>query len=203
MTTSKWYTPSGRSIQRPFRMQEERDPDEDVTRNDSTAAADSVFRTDRGRSVRGGGGVAPDLVVKTDSLELVARNRLQQALGRNVVKYTDALAAFALEARARQSVPSPTFTVTPAMRAQFLGLLQQRGVTIDQATLQATWPFIEKQLGGQTARFAFGRGGEVMRLSSGDDPVLTSAKRLAARATSPVDLLTLVAAAAPPQVARP
>jgi carboxyl-terminal processing protease len=202
MTTSKWYTPSGRSIQRAFRMQQERDPDEDVTRSDSAAAADTVYHTDRGRAVRGGGGVAPDLVVRTDSAEIIARNRLQQALGRNVVKYTDALAAFALDARAHQTVAAPTFTVTPALRGQFMSLLGQRGVTLDQATLDATWEFIAKQLGDQTARFAFGRAGEVIRLSAGDDPVLTTAKRLAGRAHSPVELLTLVAQATPPESAR-
>jgi carboxyl-terminal processing protease len=204
MTTSKWYTPSGRSIQRAFRLQADRDPDEDVARNDSSVAPDSTYHTDRGRAVRGGGGIAPDLVVVTDSAELQLRTRLQQALARNVVKYTDALAAFALDARAHQAVSSPTFTVTPAMRSQFISLLTQRGVNLDQSTLTATWPFIAKQLGDQTARFAFGRVGEITRLSSGDDPVLTRARALAARAHSPSELLTLVAQAAPPQtVARP
>lgn len=204
MTTSKWYTPSGRSIQRPFRAQDDRDPDEDVVRNDSVAATDSVYHTDKGRVVRGGGGVAPDLVVKADSAELVARTRLQQTLGRNVVKYTDALAAFALDARARQSLTSPTFSVSLEMKTQFLALLTQRGVRLDQATLNATWPFMERQIGDQTARFAFGRSGQVVRQASGDDPVLATAKRLAGRARSPAELLTLVTPAGPPQsVARP
>jgi len=193
MTTSKWYTPSGRSIQRPFRMQTDRDPDEDV-RGD-TAVADS-FHTDAGRPIKGGGGIGPDVVVLQDSAEIAARNRLQQALGGNVVKYTDALAAFALDARAKRSVASPTFRVTPALRSAFFSLLRSRGVTLDQATIDATWPFIEKQLGDQTARFAFGRAGEVLRQSSGDDPVLTSAVRLAGRATSPTQLFQLAAQAA-------
>lgn len=189
MTTSKWYTPNGRSIQRAFRT-DDRDPDDDVARADS-AAADSAFRTDRGRIVRGGGGIGPDVVVRQDSGEIVARNRLQAALGnRNVVKYTDALAAYALDARARRTVSSPTFEVTPAIRSQFLSLLQQRGVTLDQATIEATWPFMQRQLGGQVARFAFGRAGEVLRQTT-DDPVLATAKRLAARATTPASLLQL------------
>ena len=199
MTTSKWYTPNGRSIQRAFRQTEERDPDEEVARNDSTAAAQDTFKTDHGRTMRGGGGIAPDVVVRPDSAEIVARNRLQQALGnQNVVKYTDALAAFALDARARQTISSPTFTVTPAIRSQFLDLLRQRGVTLDQATVDATWPFMEKQIGGQTARFAFGRAGEVLRQTT-DDPVLSTAKRLAARATSPASLLELASQQAPAQ----
>ncbi len=199
MTTSKWYTPSGRSIQRPFRTADERDPDEDV-RPDS--AVRDTFKTDHGRAIRGGGGIAPDVVVRPDSAEVVARNRLQTALGRNVVKYTDALAAFALDPQRRQQIANPMFQVTPNMREQFLALLRQRGVQLDQQTINATWPLMDKQLAAQTARFVFGRAGEVQRLST-DDPVLATATRLAARAHSPAELFTLAAAEAPARAARP
>jgi hypothetical protein len=130
------------------------------------------------------------------------RMRLQAALGKNVVKYTDALAAFALDPMRHQTVASPMFQVTGAMKEQFLGLLRQRGVQLDQATINATWPFMEKQLGDQTARFVFGRAGEVQRLAT-DDPVLAMATRLAARAHSPAELFTLAAAEAPARAARP
>ena len=191
ITTAKWYTPSGRSIQRAFRSDQERDPDEDVANNDTVRA--DTFRTDHGRIMRGGGGIAPDVVVQVDSNELAIRNRLQQALGRDVVKYTDAVAAFALDARARHAVTSPMFTVTPEMRQHFLELLRQRGVRLDDATLQATWPFIERQLASQTARFVFGRAGEVIRQSE-DDPVLATAKRLAGHAHAPSELFQLAKA---------
>jgi carboxyl-terminal processing protease len=199
ITTSKWYTPSGRSIQRPRRDEEDRDPEEEVARPDS-APADS-FRTVGGRSVRGGGGISPDVVVRPDSVQTAAANRLQQALGRNVVKYTDAVAAFALDARARRTVTSPMFEVTPAMRAQFLDLLRQRGVNLDAATLDATWTFIQRQLATQTSRFVFGRAGEVQRLSL-EDPVLAAAKRLALQARTPADLFTLAGTPIPASSAR-
>ncbi len=200
MTTSKWYTPSGRTIQRPFRLQQDRDPDMDISRVDS-AARDSVYHTDHGRPMRGGGGIAPDLVVTTDSAEIIARNKLQQALDSNVVKYTDALAGFALSAKAHHTVSNPTFQVTPAMRGEFLGMLTQRGVHLDQSVIDATWPFMSRQIGSQTARFAFGRAGEIIRLSNGDDPVLAAARRFAARAHTPAELLTLVSQA-PERAAR-
>ncbi len=201
MTTSKWYTPSGRSIQRPFATDAGRDPDDEVARADT--AAPDTFRTDAGRPIPGGGGITPDVAVRQDSVENAMRLRLQAALGRNVVKYTDALAAFALEARARRSVPSPTFRVSPEMRAQFVQLLTQRGVQLERAQLDDAWPFIEKQLGSQTARFVFGRVGEVRRQAV-DDPVLATATRLAGRARTPAELFTLAREAAPAEsVARP
>jgi carboxyl-terminal processing protease len=192
ITTSKWYTPSGRSIQRPFRNGEERDPDDDVAHGDSTPV--DSFRTDRGRIVRGGGGIAPDVVVRQDSAVTAGFQRLQNALGRDVTRYTDALAAFALDARARQSVREPTFAVTPVMRDQFLAQLRQRGVQLDQATLETTWPVIARQIGDQTARFVFGRAGQVRRQAN-DDPVLSTAVGLAARARTPADLFQLAAQA--------
>jgi len=191
ITTAKWYTPSGRSIQRAFRNDQDRDPDQDVANNDTVRA--DTFRTDHGRIMRGGGGIAPDVVVQVDSNELAIRNRLQQALGRDVVKYTDAVAAFALDARARHTVSNPMFTVTPEMRQHFLDLLRERGVRLDDATVQATWPFIERQLASQTARFVFGRAGEVVRQSE-DDPVLATAKRLAGHAHAPGELFQLAKA---------
>jgi carboxyl-terminal processing protease len=199
ITTSKWYTPSGRSIQRPRRDDEDRDPEEEAVRAES-AAVDS-FRTVAGRVVRGGGGITPDVVVRPDSVQAAAANRLQQALGRNVVKYTDAVAAFALDARARRTVATPMFEVTPAMRAQFLELLRQRGVALDAATLEATWVFIQRQLATQTSRYVFGRAGEVQRLSQ-EDPVLARAKRLALQARTATDLFSLAGTPIPASAAR-
>ena len=201
LTTSKWYTPNGRSIQRPFRGDEERDPDEDVAHAADTARADT-FRTDRGRIMRGGGGIGPDVMIRQDSAVTAGFQRLQTALGRDVTKYTDALAAFALDARARQTVHEPTFAVTPAMREQFLASLRQRGVQLDQATIDATWPVIARQIGDQTARFVFGRAGQVRRQAN-DDPVLASAMRMAARARTPAELFQLAAEAAPATTHRP
>lgn len=191
LTTSRWYTPSGRSIQRPIRDGENpelRDPDEE------TGAGDSVptFRTMAGRTVRGGGGITPDVVVRVDSATRSRRERLEQALGRNVVRYTDALAAFALEMRGAAGLQSPLFQVTPGMRARFVELLRERGVSLDASVLQATWPVIEQQIATQTARFVFGRAGEVRRQAI-EDPVLRTGVELARRARTPDELLRLAA----------
>jgi len=157
-----------------------RDPEEELSAAArDTADARRVYRSDAGRVMRGGGGIVPDLVVRPDSGVIAAREALTRALDSNVVKYTDAIAAFALDTRARRTVTSPLFAVTPAMREDFLARLRQRNVQLDETTLRTAWPFIEQQLGAQTARFTFGRVGEVRRLSGGGDPVLAEALRLA------------------------
>jgi carboxyl-terminal processing protease len=61
LTTARWYTPSGRSIDRPRRPDDE-DADQAVAPRDTTAPRPQ-FHTDAGRTVLGGGGIVPDVVV--------------------------------------------------------------------------------------------------------------------------------------------
>ena len=68
ITTARYYTPSGRNIQREFfsrvRMLAELDKLEGEEEEKETQV---IFETDMGREVRGGGGIAPDVEVKMDS----------------------------------------------------------------------------------------------------------------------------------------
>ncbi|HVG44824.1 MAG TPA: S41 family peptidase, partial [Longimicrobium sp.] len=80
MTTGKWYTPVGRSIQKPFRAQDadpEADPDSVAADTAAAAPADTTkrraYRTDGGRTVLGGGGIVPDVIVKPDTTTLAER----------------------------------------------------------------------------------------------------------------------------------
>ena len=188
LTTARWYTPNGRSIQRPSRSGFEPDdlPPDSVPARDTTQAP--TFRTDAGRTVRGGGGIVPDVVMRPDSADIRAAERLTLALGRDITKYQDALAAFAFQARQRFAVTGPLFPVTPPMRAGLLDLLRQRGVILDEQTLQIAGAFLDRQLGDQVARLAFGHVGQVRRAAQ-DDPILAEAVRTAGRARTQADLL--------------
>ena len=59
ITNSKYYIPSGRSLQK-------REFIDDDLIADSTANADSLFQTMAGRTVVGGGGITPDLIIKDE-----------------------------------------------------------------------------------------------------------------------------------------
>jgi carboxyl-terminal processing protease len=204
ITTAKWYTPSGRSIQRQAKSEQEQEDmvDSAAVRPDTTRPSKSqVYHTDGGRVVLGGGGIVPDVVVRPDSADEAAVRLLNAALGRNVAKYNDALAALALDARARHAVSSPTFEVTPEMRAAFLALLSRRGVTLDGRTTNGAQSFIDRQIGYEIAQFSFGRGGGIRRLFE-EDPVLEQARQYATRAKTPSDLLTLAQSAQAPAPAQ-
>jgi carboxyl-terminal processing protease len=192
LTTARWYTPSGRSIQRPSRNGFEPDdlPPDSVPPRDTTQAPS--FRTDAGRTIRGGGGIVPDVVIRPDSADIRAAERLTLALGRDITKYQDALAAFAFQARQRFAVTGPLFPVTPPMRAGLLDLLRQRGVNLDEQTVQVAGAFLDRQLGDQVARLAFGHLGQVRRAAQ-DDPTLAEALRAAGRARTQAELLAFAA----------
>ena len=77
LTVARYYTPSGRSIQKPYRMGEGDDYAMDLINRfehgefysaDSIQIADStVYYTKKGRIVRGGGGIMPDVFVGRDT----------------------------------------------------------------------------------------------------------------------------------------
>ena len=77
LTVARYYTPSGRSIQKPYKMGEGEDYAMDLLNRfehgefysaDSVHFADTtVYRTKKGRIVRGGGGIMPDVFVGRDT----------------------------------------------------------------------------------------------------------------------------------------
>ena len=68
LTTQRYYTPSGRCIQKDYGKNEKDYYLEQYTREDTTIQADSLtYTTKNGRTVYGGGGITPDIIIKRDS----------------------------------------------------------------------------------------------------------------------------------------
>ncbi|MFN8582515.1 MAG: S41 family peptidase, partial [Gemmatimonadaceae bacterium] len=70
MTTGKWYTPNGRSIQKERKLNADGQFVEvhpDSLETDSARKARPAFKSDAGRTVFGGGAITPDLIVQADT----------------------------------------------------------------------------------------------------------------------------------------
>src|SRR6185369_7712564 len=80
LTTQKWYTPSGRLIQRDYSQISQFDY---YNRREPAAKPTDIKRSDTGRIVYGGGGITPDYAV-----EELKSNEFQQALAGKYVFYT-------------------------------------------------------------------------------------------------------------------
>jgi carboxyl-terminal processing protease len=212
LTTARWYTPSGRTIQRIARNETEQYmqsaaegglvPDS-LGPRDTSIAARPIFRTDAGRIVRGGGGIVPDLIVRPDTLS-VAEREFFRALGEKVQAYRDVMTTYALDLKKQKAITSEEFVVTPAMRQEILGRLRARGVTMPAETFQGASGLVDSHFGYEVARYVYGRPAEFRRRAQ-DDLQVQAALGLLRKAESPSQLLTLAVAdsARTPAVASP
>ncbi len=191
LTTARWYTPSGRTIQRVTRTEAEQEAQVIAAQRGQDTKPDStaVFHTDAGRTVYGGGGIRPDLYVVADTFTTAERSFIR-ALGDKTPLYRDALATYALELKEGNPLSNPNFTVTEAMVDEIVRRIRSKGGALPDSIIVGARPLITQDLGYEAARYVFGRPAEFRRRMS-DDQQVKRALALADRAKSPQDLLTL------------
>lgn len=103
LTVARYYTPTGRSIQKPYVNGDDEDYEMDMVRRyrnneffsqDSIRFADSLkFTTPAGKTVYGGGGIMPDVFVPMDTTDIT--KYYVEVTGRNIlyrytIEYADA-----------------------------------------------------------------------------------------------------------------
>ena len=181
LTTARWYTPLGRSISRPVLTAEAGD-------QPGEAAPDSAprvpYRTALGRTIYGGDAIVPDVIVR-DTVQLAAARRLDAALAGRVPAFRDALAATALSLRGQAG--SPTAPVTDAWRRSLRAAMGQRRADVGDDVWRDAQPVVDRLLGFEVARFAFGPDGLFARQSR-DDAVLQRAIAIASGVELPAQL---------------
>jgi carboxyl-terminal processing protease len=205
LTTARWFTPSGRTIQRIAKDEEDQAtqaamavvsdtvlgaPDEAST--DSALKERPIFHTDAGRVVRGGGGIVPDLVIRPDSLTTAERD-FAKALGNGLPQYRDALTTIALEAKKTQGIKAETFKVTPEMRQQVYQRLRAKDIRLGPDVFNGAGKLVDEQLGFEIARYVFGRPAEFRRRAA-QDLQMQTAIGLLRKAQTPKQLLGLAQA---------
>jgi carboxyl-terminal processing protease len=191
MTTAKWYTPSGRSIQKERKLMPDGQFVEvhpDSLETDSSRKARPQFKSDAGRVVYGGGAVTPDLLVQADTLT-TPEQEFRKAMAPKQQEYYVALYDFAYELK---SQVRPDFEVKPEWRAEFLNRLEKAGVKVDRKQWDAAASLVNKDLELRIARSAFGDS-TVRRHLLPDDPQLQKAIEIIQRGQTQKDLFALVA----------
>jgi len=158
LTTALYYTPSGRSIQKPL----------DAAKFElaGTTAHPNVqteFHTDKGRKVTGGGGIRPDIEVAPPLM-----NRL-----RAVLDASGSFTNFATEYLRKNKI-SEDFEVTPAILRDFQLFLSERGIQPGVAELTVEQAYMTNRLKTEIFNQAFGveKGDEV---EAQRDPVILKA----------------------------
>jgi len=205
LTTGRWQTPNGRTIQRPIRRvgdrlrivggaeEEREDRMGDTTYVDSSA----VFYTDAGRVVVGGGGIRPDVTVRLDTLT-DSEQEFARSLGADIPTYRDVLTAYAIDLKAEGVITSANFDITRRMRNELIRRFRERGIDLPNAVFAGAGEFLDQQLGYEVARYVFSRDAEARRRSRDDAQVATamalldgvgSVAELLARIDTPEDAL--------------
>ncbi len=179
LTTARWYTPSGRSIQRHDRERAHAvasraapEPDEQVASGD-----EHVYHTDSGREVYGGGGITPDLIVRSDTLTLAERD-FRNALGEKLSAYHDAVFRFAVAYSDAHPELKPDFEVTPAMLDELYASLQDAGITVERPLYDGASRLVAREIGIQLATVAFDEAASLRRRLVLDRQVETAAELL-------------------------
>lgn len=181
ITTSRWYTPDGRSIDRP--------PSSDET-PEIIATADSgqtAAGGDRAHSDSLAGGIRPDLVVLPDTLTTLEQE-FARALGTNVPAYQDVLTSYSIELKGEGTITDPDFAVSDGMVAELLSRLRSRDVSISDVNWRKGIELVRTQLGYEIARYVFGREFEIQRRAQ-DDPQVQKAIELLRQAETQQELL--------------
>ena len=158
LTTALYYTPSGRSIQKPLDAAQFA-----LAATTAHPNTQSEFHTDKGRTVTGGGGIRPDFVVYPPAM-----NRL-----RAVMDATGSFTNFATE-YLRDHKITPDFEVTPQVLAEFQVFLADRQIQPSVGELSLEQEFMKNRLKTEIFNQAFGveKGDEV---EAQRDPVILKA----------------------------
>ncbi len=183
LTTAAWYTPSGRTVERPIaEAAEPRTPlaaaltIEGALTQTELADDRPEFTTAGGRTIYGGGGVTPDLWVIPDTLTS-SGSLAVRALYRRAGQFTTTLFNFAVEYIQARPDLALDFVLSDADVAAFRAALMEDGVTAqaardigldEDALLDRADRYIRYHLEREIALQAFGESGEFLRTLPGD-----------------------------------
>jgi carboxyl-terminal processing protease len=148
ITTAFYYTPSGRTIQRPLR---------NSALSETFAERRTglpTYQTDKGRTVTGGGGIQPDILVPPESY-----TRLE-----GVLDASGSVTAFATQYLATHSPLPENFAVTADLLDDFKVNLAARDIQPSVAEWIADQPWIKSRLKAEIVTQARGvdKGDEVL-----------------------------------------
>ncbi|HEY0782545.1 MAG TPA: S41 family peptidase [Thermoanaerobaculia bacterium] len=169
LTTAKYYTPSGRLIQRDYSSYFDYYTHADAGSPEITGKPvkpDEIFKTDLGRTVYGGGGITPDVVIEDEKLSAPE----QFLLARN------AFVNFAVDYNRRNPVKSLDWKPGPEVVQDFHDWVIHESIAsakeIDDALAQpGSRDYVLLEIRAEVLSIPFGQEARHRVLTSGDKQV--------------------------------
>jgi carboxyl-terminal processing protease len=145
LTTARYFTPSGRLIQRDYDSLEDYllYDDADLEPNEEER---ELRHTDSGRTVYGGGGIRPDVIVDFEASRFVDRLRRAQLFFH-----------FAIDYKTRSAGIDRDFQVTPEIMAQFEAFLDSRDIKWETGDMEEAQERISNEIRAALAAALWGR----------------------------------------------
>src|SRR5439155_6403525 len=177
LTTAKYYTPSGRLIQRPYDKYADRtdyanDADREDVPSDSALAARPKFKTAAGRDVYGGGGIYPDVVVK-DPANLT-RPQIDLLTKRVFFEFSTHYVAEHKDKKWTPQMLGREFSLTDGDWAALRKVIDLRKASVSDSVWKADRPFMLEQVRSEIASATLGRT-ERYKILVEDDPQMLAA----------------------------
>jgi carboxyl-terminal processing protease len=186
LTTARWFSPSGRTVQRP------RSDAEGAFGNRPPSLVPQTFHSDAGRPIPDASGILPDLTVR-GAPRSDAERALLGALGEDIGLFRNVLTEYAAELS--KSLAAPTFEafhVTDDMRNEVYQRLELIGIELPRTTYDNASAYVDEQLGYEVTRAVFGPVAEARRRASSDRQMQTAA-RILRKARTQEETLTIAA----------
>ena len=179
LTTARYYTPSGRLIQRDYKNISLYS----YLTNPQPAKNPEVKLTDSGRQVFGGGGISPDVVFAPPKL-----NAFQQSMfSRNIITFNDpGVGDFTRFYLGQRPTITKEFVVDDAVMRQFRLFLDQQHVNYTESELQDNLPWLKSRIKREVFTSIFGLT-EALKVEMLDDPEVLRAESLIPQAKALYD----------------
>jgi len=194
LTTAHWYTPAGRSIQKPQELQMslgERGvlslTGQLVERPDTTGK--ERVTSMGGRPLLAGGGITPDLLVMPDTLSTGEQGAVR-ALYQEAGNFNAALANFSVRYLQRNPGLNQDFVLPEAALTEFQATLVESQVPVDDEVFDGAARFIRHQLEREIGKAEWGDPGE-FRQAAREDRALRRAVELLREADTQASLFSL------------
>lgn len=191
LTISRYYTPTGRSIQKPFNgdleaykddIQARHDRGELYVRDSMQLDLDHVYMTPANRKVYGGGGIVPDVFVPIDTLkysEYVYELIEKGVMDGFTIDYTMTnIRSFNKEYKNAQKFVEE-FTVNPELLEQLKSYGEKRGVLCDESIDMAKADQeLNKYLKAHIAKYLFDSMAFYQSLAPEDEMIMAAIQNL-------------------------
>lgn len=187
LTVARYYTPSGRCVQKPFKPGDEADYENDLLQraatgeyfsSDSIKTSGDIYKTRLGRNVYGGGGIIPDYFIPRDTLGFTSYYKdvyMSGTISQFAFWYLDNHRQ--VLNKYSQALPLAKYLRSQRIVDQFVSYAEQHGIKRRNLMIRTSHSLLERSIIGNIIGDRLGIGSAVIYLNN-DDPFVARALRI-------------------------